>query len=455
MMGQHGLSVKESLRERLLRDLAGDPGILILAYPYARTWHPISRAAVQESWALVNQDEAGTLYIHFPFCRRKCAFCDFLAYYGRPEAEIDAYLGLVRHEIRLVAKVAGHVTIEAVQFGGGTPSLLSPEQVSALMEGIPSGFGLSPSAEVSMEVFPDSEVTKEQLGGWRKAGVNRLSFGIQTFDDQLKHALGRTDWASDNLKLVRQGADLGWDNVNIDLMCGVPNQSMESWSATLQLTVDLRPAHVCVFPVSVRHPGTGLFDERGSLPPPNQTRQMYDTAASFLREAGYSRTTRHDFVRPGFEYRYERMIAELAPLVGLGGNSISYSRDCIYRNYSDLPRYASAIRGGELPLRAGHVFPDDEKPHNWAVRNIEYLRLSGRDFRARFGMSLQEAFGPQIELLGEVGLASVVNGDLVLSDDGVYFTSSVKRLLFHPSAWERFDSMKPEEFVIEREALAP
>jgi len=455
VIGNKKTLLKERLRERLLHDLAGDPGILILAYPYARTWHPIAKAAVQGSWALVNQEEAATLYIHFPFCRRKCAFCDFLAYYGRPKAEIDAYLRLVRDEMHLMAEVSGHVAIEAVQFGGGTPSLLSPEQVSSLMAGIASGFRLGRGAEVSMEVFPDAEVTTEQLAGWRKAGVNRLSFGIQTFDDQLKHALGRTDWASDNLKLVRQATELGWDNLNIDLMCGVPNQNMESWSATLQLTVDLRPAHVCVFPVSVRHPGTDLFDERGSLPPPNLTRQMYDMAVSCLKEAGYGRTTRHDFVRPGFEYRYERMIAELAPLVGLGANSISYSRDCIYRNYSDLPRYASAIRSGELPLRAGHMFPDDEKPHNWAVRNIEYLRLSGRNFRASFGMSLQEAFGPQIELLGEVGLASMVNGDLVLSEDGVYFTSSVKRLLFHPSAWERFDSMKPEEFVIERETLAP
>lgn len=444
---------KNTLRQRLQRDLGRDPGMLILAYPYARSWQPISLGAVREGWARVDRNRPISLYVHFPFCRQKCAFCDFLAYYGRPASEIDAYLALLRDELRLVAGMTGRLPVEAVQFGGGTPSLLSPVQMASLMDSISTSFHLCDGVEVALEVFPDKEVTTEFLHGWRQAGVNRLSFGIQTFDDALKRDMGRPDTVSENLALIERSAAADFSNFNVDLMCGVLNQTMDSWTATMELTLRLKPAHVCVFPVSVRHPGTHFFDQRSDLPPTEMTRRMYDYAVARLREAGFRRTTRHDFARPGFEYRYERMIAELAPLIGLGANCINYSKDCIYRNHSDLAKYACALRRGEMPVRAGHVFPEEEQPHNYAVRNIEYLRLSGEDFGAQFGAPLQSAFGVQIGLFEELGLARMDGGDLVLTEEGVYFTSAVKRALFHPSAWERFDAMKPEEFVIERGVL--
>ncbi len=444
---------KETLRERLQRDLGRDPGMLILAYPYARSWTPIPVSAVQEGWRRVDRNGPISLYVHIPFCRQKCAFCDFLAYYGRPTSEIDEYLALLGDELRMVADMTGRLPVEAVQFGGGTPSLLSPEQMASLMDAITTSFRLTDGAEVALEVFPDKNVTSKFLRGWKQAGVNRLSFGIQTFDDAIKQDMGRPDIASENLALIERAIAVGFSNFNVDLMCGVLNQTMESWMATIDLTLRLKPAHICVFPVSVRHPGTHFYDHRSDLPPMETTRRMYDFAVVRLREVGFQRTTKHDFARPGFEYRYERMIAELAPLVGLGANCINYSKDCIYRNHSDLAKYAATLRQGELPVRAGHVFPEEERPHNYAVRNIEYLRLSGKDFADHFGMSLQTAFGVQIALFEELGLARMAGDDLVLTEAGVYSTSAVKRALFHPSAWERFETMKPEEFIIERGVL--
>lgn len=446
---------KEALREKLQLDLRRDPGMLILAYPYARSWLPISSSAVWEGWECVDRDRPISLYVHIPFCRRKCAFCDFLAYYDRPKSEIDEYLALLRDELNMVADMTGRLAVEAVQFGGGTPSLLTPEQMSLLMDSVTSCYRLSEGTEVALEVFPDSQVTGEYLRGWKQAGVNRLSFGVQCFNDAVKRDMGRMDCVSENIALIEQAIEIGYSNFNIDLMCGVLSQTMESWSRTLDLTLDLKPGHVCVFPVSVRHPGTHLYDQRSDLPPTETTRQMYDLAVARLRECGFQRTTRHDFAQLGFEYRYERMIAELAPLVGLGANCISYSKDCIYRNHSDLSKYAGALHRNDLPVRAGHVFSEEERPHNYAVRNIEYLRLCGQDFQHNFGMSLRTAFEVQIGLFEELGLAHMKRDDLVLTEEGVYFTSAVKRALFHPSAWKRFDSMKPEEFVIERGTLQP
>jgi oxygen-independent coproporphyrinogen III oxidase len=444
---------KDALRERVQRDLLRDPGMIILAYPYARSWRPIPLSAVKDSWTSVGRDKPISLYVHIPFCRRKCAFCDFLAYYDRPNSEIDEYLGLLRTELRMVADMTGRLTVDAIQFGGGTPSLLSPEQISSLMDSITSSFRLPEGAEVALEVFPDWEVSGEYLRGWKQAGVNRLSFGVQCFDDAVKRGMGRTDDVSGNMALIEQAIKIGYANFNIDLMCGVLGQTMESWSRTLDLTLGLKPGHVCVFPVSVRHPGTHFYVQRSDLPPAEATRRMYNLAVSRLGEAGFQRTTRHDFARPGFEYRYERMIAELTPLVGVGANCINYSKDCIYRNHSDLSKYASALRRKKLPVRAGHIFQEEEKPHNYAVRNIEYLLLSGQDFKSRFGVPLRTAFEGPIALFEELGLARMTGDDLVLTDEGVYLTSAVKRALFHPSAWERFDSMKPGEFAIERGTL--
>lgn len=155
-------------------------------------------------------------------------------------------------------------------------------------------------------------------------------------------------------------------------------------------------------------------------------------------------------MRPGYKYRYEYMIAHLAPLIALGANSIGYSKDCIYRNHSDLKKYAASVMQGDWPIRAGHFFEEDECYHNYAVRRIEYLQLSGKEFKRQFGKPLEEVFPEQIRLLEEFNLARMVDGDLKLTEDGIYCTSAVKRTFFHPRAWAKFESMSPAELLLER-----
>ena len=177
---------------------------------------------------------------------------------------------------------------------------------------------------------------------------------------------------------------------------------------------------------------------------------MYQEAVRLLCAEGYERTTQHNFVRTNFDYRYERMIADLCPLIGLGANSISYSKECIYRNHSDLTQYASALTKGNLPTRAGHLFDASESPHNYAVRRIEYLFLNNDDFERQFGLSLRAAFVEEIKLLEEFNLANIADNNLELTEDGIYYTSAVKRTFFHQSAWDRLSEMRPGEFTIER-----
>ena len=444
----------ETIRTRLISDLSRDPGILILAYPYARTWKQLGNTRVKDCWTNVTPGDSAAIYVHIPFCRRKCKFCDFLAYYGRSEDEIARYLELLSSEINLTSAIASYVNVSTVHLGGGTPSLLSPQQVYSLIQDIRSNFRIESDTQVTLEVFPDEYVTKEHLAAWESAGVTRLSFGFQFFDNQLKRNLNRSDLAADNLRLFRDAKAVGYDDVNIDLMCGLPEQSPTSWSGTVLQTIALNPTHVCVFPVSVRHPGIPLFKKQDQLPPKDKTRLMYDEAVQALLAAGYRRTTRHNFVKPAFEYRYERMIAELRPLIGLGANSISYAKDCIYRNHSDLSVYESSVRESRLPVRSGHLFESVEQPHNYAVRQIEYLYLSGQDFERSFGTPLESALNSEIDILQEFGLARMMGKDLILTEDGIYYTSAVKRVFFHQSAWNRLQEMSNEDFQIERGTFA-
>lgn len=450
------MNSEEDIQTRLDRDLHTDPGILILAYPYARTWAPTSDVEVRSAWARVRTMDPAAIYIHIPFCRRKCTFCDFLSYYNRPVIEIARYLELLCQEIRIVAATSSHVPISAIHMGGGTPSLLSPDQMDTLLNTVRRHFVIQHGTQVTMEAYPDDEALDlARLTAYRAAGITRISYGIQFFDDALKRTVNRTDTTAGNLKLIDRTADAGFDDFNLDLMCGLPNQQMESWTRTVQQAVSVRPSHVCIFPVSVRHPGIPLYRKRSLLPSPDETRRMWNVAVTALLDAGYRRTTRHNFMRPGFKYRYEHMIAHLSPLIALGANSVGYSEDFIYRNHSNLHKYARAVESGEWPVRAGHEFLGNERMHNYAVRRIEYLGLDGDDFNSRFGKSIESVFAHQLSLLNDRGLCTVKNGDVHLTEDGVYFTAAVKRAFFHPSAIARYTGMTPDELTIERENIDP
>ncbi len=437
-------------RERLERDLARDPGILIIAYPYARTWGEIPQDAVRDSWANVEEGQASALYVHVPFCQKKCTYCDFLAYYGRPDTDIGRYVELLRQEIRQVAQVAGHVTVESMEFGGGTPSLLGGDQVTVLMNDLKNCFRFSPSAQITMEVFPDDRITKDLMKDWWRAGINRLTFGVQSLDDGLKRAMNRTDTATDILRILQQAREAGFDDFNVDLICGLPDQTDQSWQDTYREILRLRPTHICVFPVSVRHEGIALYRKRATLPPPSRSRLMYESARMELAQAGYERTTRHNFRLQQYDCTYERMMAQLTPVIGLGAHAVSQSKDCIYKNHSHLAKYEGQVSRGELAVLTGHVFPPYERLNNYAVRKVEYLHLDGKEFAGQFGMRLTDVFSQEIALLDEFGLVRMNGDDMELTPDGVYYTAAVKRTFFHPSAWERFAKMQPGDFQIER-----
>ena len=227
------------------------------------------------------------LYVHIPFCATKCPYCDFNTYAGI-EAMMGPYLSALRSEIELWGEVLGGPRLETVFFGGGTPSYLPSGSLDTLMDAIRGAFGLTVDAEITAEANPD-DLGEEKLSSMLDAGINRLSIGVQSLDDGLLRVLGRRHSAREAIEAFRAARCAGFDNVSIDLMYGLPDQTQEQWGATLDTALDLRPSHISMYCLTLEE-GTPMERDAvaGKIPVPDGdlAADMYLAAELKTAEAG-------------------------------------------------------------------------------------------------------------------------------------------------------------------------
>ncbi|HEY0170680.1 MAG TPA: radical SAM family heme chaperone HemW, partial [Pyrinomonadaceae bacterium] len=249
-------------------------------------------------------DRAG-VYIHVPFCRSRCSYCDFAtgAYEG---ALAERYVGALAREVESFARAEGRAEVDTIYFGGGTPSLLSPAQVSFVLEAVRRRFDIDARAEVTLEMNPGT-VTPESLRALRDAGVNRASFGAQTFDDRELRRLGRTHSSDDTRRTFESLRGAGFDNVSFDLIAGLPRQTAEAWSRNLEEALRLRPEHLSLYLLEV-HEGTPLAEQiragRYADPDPDLAAEMYRLMCERTERAGYGQYEISNFCLPGRESRH-------------------------------------------------------------------------------------------------------------------------------------------------------
>jgi len=227
------------------------------------------------------------LYIHIPFCEVKCHYCDFATAENR-QAGRDRYLIALQAELHLAAQDARSAPLTTCFLGGGTPSTYPPTAIAQILDTVAAAYGLVPGAEISMEANPTS-VTITRLAGYRAAGVNRISLGVQSFHDQELRRLGRSHTACEAIAAVSALHRAGFSNWNLDLIYGIPAQTPASWSATLDRALALGPPHLSLYPLQVEnHTRFALLDRRGQLPRPgdDETAEMYEAAVERLRRAG-------------------------------------------------------------------------------------------------------------------------------------------------------------------------
>ena len=275
---------------------------------------------------VLNMQPFRHLYLHIPFCRHKCGYCDFNAYAGL-DGLIEPYVAALEQELTYAASHYRFGPLETVYFGGGTPSLLPGHHIARLMDRVRSEFGVESGAEVTLEANPAS-TDPERLATWLDAGVNRLSVGVQGFDPRALAVLERRTDGAQAQRAVTQARAAGFQNLSLDLIYAVPFQTAESWRRTLQRAVDLEPEHLSCYSLTIEE-GTPLHRRwlDGGLPAadPDQQWELLELCRSELTGAGFLRYEVSSWSRPGRESRHNRSYWSCRPVYGAGCGAHSYS----------------------------------------------------------------------------------------------------------------------------------
>lgn len=306
---------------------------------------PVSEAFSALSQAAALPRPLYSLYLHIPFCVKKCRYCDFLS--GPQDEETrERYTRALINEIKMQTICPAGSPVDTVFFGGGTPSVLSGSQIDRIMEALHSFFSIQKDAEISMETNPGT-ADDEKLRVLKTAGINRLSLGVQSMHDRELALLGRIHTAAQARQTFENARKAGFDNINIDLMSALPGQSLASWADTLEQAVRWAPEHISAYSLIIEEgtPFAAMY-ENGSLPalPDEDTdRKMYHYTGAFLSEHGYQRYEISNYALPGRECRHNSGYWTGHPYLGLGIGAASYVNGTRFSNCTDLREYLEVL----------------------------------------------------------------------------------------------------------------
>ncbi len=360
------------------------------------------------------------LYLHMPFCVRKCAYCDFLSFPTDQETQ-NLYTRRLREDIDAMGKKYGDIPVDTIFIGGGTPSVPDSALIVGITEHVRKAFHVAEGAEISMEANPGT-VTREKLTDYRRAGINRLSFGLQSANDRELKLLGRIHTWAEFLESFHLARECGFTNINIDLMSALPGQTRESWKDTLKRVTDLNPEHISAYSLIIED-GTPFGEKYGSeegrklLPDEDSEREMYHETKRFLRDCGYERYEISNYAKPGRACRHNIGYWTGLPYLGLGLGASSYMDGCRFAVNSDMKQYLEEKPG---------MFTDVEKLTKKDMEEEFFyvgLRMTAGvslpEFERRFGVSAKDVYPGLMEMFVEEK-AAVFQGDrFVLTDYGL------------------------------------
>jgi len=341
-----------------------------------------------------------SLYVHIPFCASRCYYCDFTTYVA-PESAMVQYVDDLKREFVQLQKEAVE-PIETVFFGGGTPTLLSDPLLREVLTALQETFALAPTAEITMEANPGT-VTPSKLAMLRKYGVNRLSFGAQTFSERLLMAVGRIHDAEAIINSVLQAQAAGFEHLNVDLMFGLPEQTLEDVKTSLDHVLELSIDHVSAYWLKIES-GTpfAAWQAQGALTLPGEDAEgdMYDLVRKRLVEEDFTHYEVSNFARSGGQSRHNLVYWHNEPYLAAGAGAHGYLAGQRYENVRSLAAYHDAIRRSVRPVQASRQVTAAEAMEDTMMLG---LRLAEGVSRARFlelhNVSMTEVFGDVIENL--------------------------------------------------------
>ena len=378
------------------------------------------------------------LYVHIPFCETKCSYCDFNTYAGI-EGLMPSYVGALCREIIDWGNALGHPEVKSVFFGGGTPSYLPSEEISLIMRSIGSAFGVAPMAEITLESNP-GDLTAAKLETYLKCGINRVSIGVQSLSDRLLGLLGRRHSASEAVNAYRMSVDSGFANVSIDLMYGLPYQTLKDWEETLKDAVDLNPSHISMYCLTLEK-GTPMdrHVKSGQLPEPDSdlAADMYLSAQNRLGGLGYHHYEISNWALPGFESSHNMTYWCNQPYLGVGPGAHSYLSGFRFFNIKSPREYLQRFPvDGALRPRCkmeinaetigSMVVVEEVEVIDRSLEMAETLMMGLRldtgvedeEFIRRFGVTPSQVYDSTINELTCIGLLEIVDGSTRLTPRG-------------------------------------
>ena len=365
------------------------------------------------------------LYLHIPFCRQKCAYCDFYSLSGQ-DARMDDYVdALCAHLTEAAPSASGH-QIDTIYFGGGTPSLLGTKRLTTLLKTIFKRYHVAKDAEITLEANPESAGDWKALKALRKAGFNRLSLGMQSASDAELQHIGRVHTMAQVTAAVEAARKARFENLSLDLIYGLPGQSAEQWQENLAAAVSLAPEHLSCYGLKVE-PGTPLFARQAeeNLPDDEAQADMYLYTVEYLAQNGYAQYEISNFARPGRESRHNLKYWTLQEYAGFGPGAHSDFGGVRYAYEKDLEGYIHGVKNHMPLLSESERIPPLDRDTEWLMLGLRTVQgLDPREFENRFRRRF-DCFLPFLAECSRAGYAVEEDGRWHLTPKGFLVSNRI------------------------------
>ncbi len=365
------------------------------------------------------------LYIHIPFCLSKCPYCDF--YSVSSLSLLPAFLEVLFREMELYRGRSG--PCDTVYIGGGTPSLLNPRQLEAILQRVQANFRLLPNAEITLETNP-ADLDQASLASMRAMGINRLTIGCQSFDQAILTFLGRRHSANQAVNAIEAACSAGFTNIGLDLIYGIPGQGMEAWMATVRRALSFAPAHLSCYQLTLE-PETplGISLRQGAFSLPDEMLQydFFIKTAEMLEDAGYVHYEVSNFARDmTLASRHNQKYWDHTPYLGLGPSAHSFAANRRWWNYRSVDQYIAALKSGHLPVEASEDLTMEQLQLEALYLGLRTKRgIHLKDYAARYCVDLLARKGDRLTTLQDEGLIAIEDGHLYPTRAGLAVADSL------------------------------
>ena len=367
------------------------------------------------------------LYIHIPFCVRKCKYCDFNSFKLNID-EKKKYLSALSKEMELYKEKIGQKEIDSIFVGGGTPSILNEEEIKILFDNINLNFKIKEDAEITMECNPGT-LTLNKLKTMKKCGVNRLSIGVQAVQNHHLKYIGRIHTFEEFEKNYHEAKKVGFDNINIDLMYALPNQTKEDWMESLEKVVNLNPTHISAYSLILEE-NTELFDmyerKEFKLLDEDTDIEMYEYTINYLKSHGYNQYEISNYAKKGFECKHNILYWKCENYVGIGTSASGFLDEIRYNNLCEIDKYEELILNGKKPIEWEEKLSIKDKIEEsifLGLRMNEGIKF--KDFKNKYDFNFLEEYKNEIEKLTKLQLIDINETGMKLTQKGKEISNSV------------------------------